>query len=298
MKALRWLLRQPAVTAAMINQCSQQLLAIPGVPLAAAEALVRAGLRLQITAQQLVARAHEGFYGFAVWVEAFTAAAVPLEEWAADLPAELRHVCCCDRVTETNSEQLTPARTADLLAVAFNVAAYRRRHRDPLTPANYQTVLNITDVLCQSTYAYAATAQLPAAAVEALLRLAVQLHGRTTNLVMADAWPQIMQQLCSLPAAAQIATAAVVELVQQAMQTQGLLSVAFVTPVFELLAGRQLAAEHTERLLLTLRGPSAAAAAAANLRWVRMPGGRTAMAWLASQPGAAAATAAAAAHLS
>ncbi|WIA08620.1 hypothetical protein OEZ85_008049 [Tetradesmus obliquus] len=207
------------------------------------EALVRAGLWLRITAQQLVARTHEGFYGFAVWVEAFTAAAVPLEEWAADLPAELRHVCCCDRVTETNSEQLTPARTADLLAVAFNVAAYRRRHRDPLTPANYQTVLNITDVLCQSTYAYAAyaaTAQLPAAAVEALLRLAVQLHGRTTNLVMADAWPQIMQQLCSLPAAAQIATAAVVELAQQAMQTQGLLSVAFVTPVFELLAGNSI----------------------------------------------------------
>lgn len=125
--------------------------------------------------------------------------------------------------------QLTPARTADLLAVAFNVAAYRRPHRDPLTPANYQTVLNITDVFCQSTYAYAAyaaTPQLTAAAVEALLRLAVQLHGRTTNLVMADAWPQIMQQLCSLPAAAQIATAAVVELAQQAMQTQGLLSVA------------------------------------------------------------------------
>uniref|UniRef100_A0A383VTW8 Uncharacterized protein n=1 Tax=Tetradesmus obliquus TaxID=3088 RepID=A0A383VTW8_TETOB len=80
MQALRWLLRQPAVTAAMINQCGQQLLAIPGVPLAAAEALVRAGLRVQITAQQLVDRAYACFEGFEVWVEAFSAAGVPPEE--------------------------------------------------------------------------------------------------------------------------------------------------------------------------------------------------------------------------
>jgi hypothetical protein len=90
MKALRWLLHQPTVTAAMINQCSQQPLAIPCVPLAAAVALVRAGLRVQITAQQLVAAAYECFEGSEVWVAAFVHVWVPLQEWAADLPIELQ----------------------------------------------------------------------------------------------------------------------------------------------------------------------------------------------------------------
>jgi hypothetical protein len=94
MKALHWLLQQPAITAAMINQCSQQLLAIPCVPLAAAEALVRAGLRVRITAQQLVARAYECCEGLEVWVAAFSKAGVPLQEWAAVLPTELQLVCC------------------------------------------------------------------------------------------------------------------------------------------------------------------------------------------------------------
>lgn len=74
----------------MINQCSQQLLAIPGVPLAAAKAVVRAGLRVQIQGLQLVVRAIDDLEGLGVWVAAFTLAGVPLEEWAADLPAYLR----------------------------------------------------------------------------------------------------------------------------------------------------------------------------------------------------------------
>jgi hypothetical protein len=41
--ALQWLLRQPEITALTVNQCGQQLLAIPCVPLAAAEVLVVAG---------------------------------------------------------------------------------------------------------------------------------------------------------------------------------------------------------------------------------------------------------------
>jgi hypothetical protein len=53
--ALRWLLRQAGITAVTVNQCAQQLLAIPCVPLAAAQALVAAGLRMQITGQQGVA---------------------------------------------------------------------------------------------------------------------------------------------------------------------------------------------------------------------------------------------------
>ncbi|WIA15686.1 hypothetical protein OEZ85_002311 [Tetradesmus obliquus] len=177
-KALHWLLCQPAVTAATINQCSQQLLAIPGVPYAAAEALVRAGLRVQITGQQLVARAYEGFQRFEVWVEAFSAVwpRVPLEEWAADLLAELRRVCCCQSIAVTD--------------------------------------------------------QLPAAAVEALLRLALQLCGREltaeqvarllallcgpTAAVAADAYQvlrmpgglSVMLWLASQPAAAAAAAAA------------------------------------------------------------------------------------------
>ncbi|WIA15590.1 hypothetical protein OEZ85_002217 [Tetradesmus obliquus] len=114
MKSLRWLLRQPDITAAVINQHSKQLLAIPGVPLAAAVALVRAGLRVQITGQQ---------------------------EWAADLPAELRRLCCCDTNNddaESDADEtslsslppqlvhdLTPGRATDLLVVALNVAAHR-----------------------------------------------------------------------------------------------------------------------------------------------------------------------------
>jgi hypothetical protein len=107
MNAFEWLLRQqePEVTTAMINQCSQQLLAIPRVPLAAAEALVRAGLRVQITPQQLVVRAYECFEGFEVWVAAFDAVEVPLQQWATDLPVELRLVCCRREV----SNQVRPA---------------------------------------------------------------------------------------------------------------------------------------------------------------------------------------------
>lgn len=93
MRVQRWQPRQPKVTAAMINKCSQQLLAILCVPLAAAKALVRAGLRVQITSQQLVARAYKGFEGLGVWLEAFSAAGVPLVAWTAELPAELRPVC-------------------------------------------------------------------------------------------------------------------------------------------------------------------------------------------------------------
>jgi hypothetical protein len=106
MQALRWLLRHSAVTAAAINQCSQQLLAIPRVPFAAAEALVRAGLRVQITAQQLVACAYECFEGFEVWVVAFCIAGVPLQEWAADLPEEMRLLCCGRPVSELLGDQV------------------------------------------------------------------------------------------------------------------------------------------------------------------------------------------------
>jgi hypothetical protein len=98
MAALRWLLRQPQITALTVNQCGQQLLAIPCVPLAAAQALVAAGLRVQLTGQQLVQAANSCLEGLEVWVAAFDSAGVPQQEWAADLPMGMVHMCCRRRV--------------------------------------------------------------------------------------------------------------------------------------------------------------------------------------------------------
>jgi hypothetical protein len=95
---LQWLLHQPGITALTVNQCRQQLLAIRCVPLAAAQALVAAGLRMQITGQQLVQAAHSCVEGLEVWVEAFDSAGVPQQEWAADLPLGMQHVCCFRKV--------------------------------------------------------------------------------------------------------------------------------------------------------------------------------------------------------
>jgi hypothetical protein len=90
--ALRWLLWQPGITPLMVNQCAEQLLGIPCVPLAAAQALVVAGLRVQITGQQLVQAAYSCVEGLEV--AAFDSLGVPQQEWAADLPLGMRDVCC------------------------------------------------------------------------------------------------------------------------------------------------------------------------------------------------------------
>ncbi|WIA15684.1 hypothetical protein OEZ85_002309 [Tetradesmus obliquus] len=257
----------------MINQCSQQLLAIPGVPLAAAEALVQAGLRVQITGQQLVASAYECFEGLGVWVEAFSAAGVPLAHWAAELPAELRHLV----------QDLTPKRTADLLAVVLGMAGCGLPGRD-LIEAEY-----IIPYMCQPP-AYNTLSQLSAAAVEALLRLAMQSHSRAMNHFMARYLPTTVYHLIKLPAAQQLPTAALVELTQQAMQSTGAGRVVLTDSLLRLLAGRQLTAEQAEVLMSLLRGPTAAAAAKEYCGFM-VPDGHSVMVWLASQPGAAAAAA-------
>jgi hypothetical protein len=104
--ALQWLLRQPRITAATVSQCAQQLLAIPCVPLAAAQALVAAGLRMQITGQQLVQAAYSCVEGLEVWVAAFDSAGVPHQEWAADLPLGMLHMCCGRKVPQQVCVQL------------------------------------------------------------------------------------------------------------------------------------------------------------------------------------------------
>ncbi|WIA22306.1 hypothetical protein OEZ85_004622 [Tetradesmus obliquus] len=260
----------------MINKCSQQLLAILGVPLAAAKALVRAGLRVQITSQQLVARAYKGFEGLGVWLEAFSAAGVPLVAWTAELPAELRPVC---RGSSAFSDQLvqdlTPARTADLLAVALNVAA-----------SSSSAVDSVRYMFRQP--AYAATAQLPAAVVETLLRLAVQLHGSPSNKATAAGWQDIINGFCQLPAVAQLPTETVVGLAQQAVLSAGDNSVLCAAPLFWVLVGRALTAEQVKGLLTLLLGPPETALVCG---LISLPDGRSVMAWLASQPGAAAAAA-------
>uniref|UniRef100_A0A383W0J9 Uncharacterized protein n=1 Tax=Tetradesmus obliquus TaxID=3088 RepID=A0A383W0J9_TETOB len=239
-KALRWLLRQPAVTPATINQCSQQLLAIPAVPLAAAEALVRAGLRVQITGQQLVASAYEGFQRFEVVLG------------------------------------LSPARIADALAVALNVAAWRtssyyrnsnhicrcricHRWGSMGVMGERSAVCNVLDMFYLP--ACTVTAQLPASAVEALLRLALQLCGSGSVADTESWWFDALYRLSMLPAAAQLPTAAL-----------------------------ELTAEHVARLLPLLRVSTAAVAADA-YQVLRMPGGLSVLLWLASQPAAAEAAA-------
>jgi hypothetical protein len=106
MVSLQWLLRQPELTAMTVNQCRQQLLGIRCVPSAAAEALVAAGLRMQITGQQLVEAAYSCVEGLDVWVAAFDSAAVPQQEWAADLPLGMRHMCCGRQVPQQVCVQL------------------------------------------------------------------------------------------------------------------------------------------------------------------------------------------------
>jgi hypothetical protein len=98
--ALQWLLHQPGITAVTLNQCGQQLLVVHCVPLAAAKALVAAGLRMQITGQQLVQAAYSCVEGLEVWVAAFDSAGVPQQEWAADLPLGMQHVCCFRKVPQ------------------------------------------------------------------------------------------------------------------------------------------------------------------------------------------------------
>jgi hypothetical protein len=91
--ALLWLLQQPAMTAASINAVSMQLLAIPCVPLAAAEALVRAGLRTQLTSDQLVTAAVAGAASCHVWLAAYVSIGVPRDKWAAALSTAMEDAC-------------------------------------------------------------------------------------------------------------------------------------------------------------------------------------------------------------
>ncbi|WIA35783.1 hypothetical protein OEZ86_004172 [Tetradesmus obliquus] len=230
-------------------------------------------------------------------LQAFSAA-VPLEEWAADLPDELRRLCCFEGIggpaNEHLLQDLTPARTADLLAVALTVlvAAFKAAARDP----NFQpfgtrlstAANNLYDMFIQPMDT--ATVHLPAAAVEALLRLAVQLRCKTSDQATTATWPDVIEMLCELPAAPQLPTAAILELAQQAVQAPRANAALCASPLFGLLSGRELTAEQAKVLLSLLRGPSAAVAA--DVFMARMtPGRRSVMAWLASQPGAAAAAA-------
>jgi hypothetical protein len=120
MAALQWLLRQPGITLLTVNQCGHQLLAIPCVPPAAAKALVAAGLRMQITGRQLVQAAYSCVEGLEVWVAAFDSAGVPHQEWAADLPLGMVHLCCGRKVPKQVCVQHVI--TSSTIAVQLGVA--------------------------------------------------------------------------------------------------------------------------------------------------------------------------------
>lgn len=131
-----------------------------------------------------------------------------------------------------------------------------------------------------------ATGELSAASVEALLRLVVQLHGKTTNPATAAEWPGIVAHLGELPAAKQLPAATVVELVQHAMQSRGAHKLwAACDPLFSLLFEEELTDEQVEGLMSLLR---VHAAIADVYNSFETPEGSV-MKWLASQPGAAAA---------
>ncbi|WIA15649.1 hypothetical protein OEZ85_002275 [Tetradesmus obliquus] len=214
---------------------------------------MRAGLRVQITAQQLADRAYACFEGFEVWVQAFSAA-VPLEEWAADLPDELRRLCCFEGIggpaNEHLLQDLTPARTADLLAVALTVlvAAFKAAACDqnfqPFGIRLSTAANNLYDMFIQPMDT--ATVNLPAAAVEALLRLAVQLRCKTSDQATTATWPDVIEILCELPAAPQLPTAAILELAQQAVQAPRANAALCASPLFGLLSGRELTAEQAK----------------------------------------------------
>ncbi|WIA42026.1 hypothetical protein OEZ86_009318 [Tetradesmus obliquus] len=144
---------------------------------------------MQITLQQLAARANACLEGFEVWVQAFVADDALLEEWAADLPAELRALCCCRHLgawcpAELLAPQLSAHRTADLFPVALHIAARGCRnlsHGYPFDDDSQEAPAdNIYYML--TAHKFGSVAQLPASAIGALLRLAMRLHSRINNL--------------------------------------------------------------------------------------------------------------------
>jgi hypothetical protein len=182
--------------------------------------------------------------------------------------------------------RLTLAQTADLLAVAGSVLLKGDDDRKRLSNITFSTVLNI----CGSSTVplLPAVSQLPAAAVEAQLRLLLQLQARHSKRIDLCYWPIFVRDLCELPGAAQLPAATVVELVQQALHNAGRHMVLVVFPLLELLARVQLTAEQLKGLLSMLQGPTAADTARAYR--VRAVSSSIIM-WLAMQPGAAAAAA-------
>uniref|UniRef100_A0A383VLE0 Uncharacterized protein n=1 Tax=Tetradesmus obliquus TaxID=3088 RepID=A0A383VLE0_TETOB len=294
-KALRWLLRQPAVTAAMLKKCSQQLLQIPGVPLAAAETLVAAGIRGQVTLQRLAAGAYNGYDGPVAWALAFADAGVPLQEWAAGLPAELRTIACGGNLTEEMLQDLNPARTADLLAVALSMAAPRTADGSPWhVSISRAAITSISSMFKRP--ACNTTVQLSAAAVEALLRLAVRLCSAPINTHFAANLLELLLSICWLPAADDLATGTLVELAYSAIQPQGRQPMLCAAPYFlQMLAPTEgdtkLTHGQLELLLSLLVGPAAAVAAEVYSKAMPRPHDCTILHWLCSQPGAAAAAA-------
>jgi hypothetical protein len=190
--------------------------------------------------------------------------------------------------------KLTPGRVADLLAVAFLMASGRRKSsvaycvsgllvNHPVGPATIESI-------CKAP----ASLELSAAAVEKLLRLIVCLHARRC-FCRKQALPQNLPEfdglLFELPGAAQLPAATVVQLVQQALQTEGASTALLVSCMLHPLAksNAQLSAPHVRGLLPLLSQMKAAVAVADTP--ARAMAARAVAAWLAMQPGAAAAAA-------
>jgi hypothetical protein len=190
-------------------------------------------------------------------------------------------------------EKCTPDGVADVTAVKLNMAAARvpdfaecRRCWDD---AN-----SITVSLIMSPAAY----RLTAAAVEALLRLAVQLHGRVTaskHVVMCSyevgkRWSANLSALCGKRSARQLPAATVLELAHQALQHAGTCAPLLAAHLFDLARVSPNAAQ-VKSMLSLLKGPPAAVEPARGFVTGPMRDYKPVIVWLAQQPGAAAAAA-------
>jgi hypothetical protein len=179
--------------------------------------------------------------------------------------------------------KLTPTRTADLLAVAFS--AFTKG--DAIYNATFH---NIMDLFSRPSAQRSAAAQLPAAAVWALLLHVVQLYARHSQGAAGSLSAGFVRFLSELPGAAQLPAATVVESVQQLLQTEENITPLLVNRLLWKLSSVQLTAEQVKGLLSPLQGPSAGVSTLAYSGRVEREG-PTVTVWLARQPGAAAAAA-------
>uniref|UniRef100_A0A383W0I1 Uncharacterized protein n=1 Tax=Tetradesmus obliquus TaxID=3088 RepID=A0A383W0I1_TETOB len=193
--ALHWLLQQPTMRAAKVNLVSDQLLLLPRVPLAAAEALVRSGLRMQITPQQLAAAAAAGAEGCGVWLGAHHNMLVPRQIWGAALPMHVENACLRHPLPQW---QVRPLELPPLLAVAVAALA------GCATSAELEAATSNVLGLCSCH----AARQLSAAAAEPMLQASLHVCSSHSFVANRSALRPCLLAVCDLATSCFAAAAA------------------------------------------------------------------------------------------